>query len=391
MTTASASRLTSRAAGLGTSVFAEMTELAVRTGAVNLGQGFPEDDGPHGVLAAAQHALVHGSNQYPPLNGTPKLREAVARQRLRRHGTAYDPETDVVVTSGATEAVTAAVLGLCAPGDEVLVFDPAYDSYPAAARLAGARCRHVPLRHGPDGFAYDPDALRAAVTPACRVLLLNTPHNPTGKVFTADELADIAEVCVRHDLVAVVDEVYEYLVHDGRRHHALASFEGMADRTLTVSSAGKSFSLTGWKVGWACGPADLVTAVRAVKQYTTYATAAPLQDAVALALDRYEPWTADLRAVLRANRDSLADSLRSAGPAVLPAEGGYFLQADIAGTDTPDALEYCRALARRARVVAIPTQVFAERPDHYGSLVRFAFCKSPRTIAEAVARLGAHA
>ncbi|MFI5526709.1 aminotransferase class I/II-fold pyridoxal phosphate-dependent enzyme [Streptomyces platensis] len=387
MTTAFTSRAASRVASLGTTIFTEMTELAARTGSVNLGQGFPETDGPPDVLAAARHALAHGANQYPPLNGTPALRLAIAQQRLRRYGTVYDPETEIVVTSGATEAITASVLGLCEPGDEVLVFDPAYDSYPAGARLAGATCRRVPLRPSPGGFDYDPDALRTAVTPASRLLLLNTPHNPTGKVFTHDELADIAEVCVRHNLIAVVDEVYEYLVYDGRKHITLASLPGMADRTLTVSSAGKSFSLTGWKVGWACGATDLVSAVRSVKQYTTFATAAPLQDAVALALSDGEAWVAELRGTLQSNRDMLARGLEAGGLNVVPAEGGYFLQASVARANVPDALEYCRLLPYRSKVVAIPTQAFAEHSRPYASLVRFAFCKAPRTLAEVSDRL----
>ncbi|MEV5881239.1 aminotransferase class I/II-fold pyridoxal phosphate-dependent enzyme [Streptomyces sp. NPDC052020] len=387
MTHAPARTLARRAAGLGTTVFSDLTELAVRTGAINLGQGSPEADGPPAVLEAARRALFNGANQYPPLNGTPALRRALAQQRLRRYGVPCDEDTGIVVTTGATEAVTAAVLGLCDPGDEIIVFDPAYDVYTAAARLAGAGCRRVPLLPGGDGFRYDPDALRAAVTRSTRLLLLNTPHNPTGKVFTRGELADIAAVCQEYDLVAVVDEVYEYLVYGDRYHLPLTAVDGMADRTLCVSSAGKTLNLTGWKVGWACGPAHLVDAVRAVKQYTTFASAAPLQDAVAWGLTHQDAWVAAQRSALAANRDALSAGLRTAGLAVLPAEGGYFLQADAARAGHADASEYCRRLAHECGVVAIPTRVFAEDPSPYASLVRFAFCKSPRTISQAVGRL----
>ncbi|MFJ9635704.1 aminotransferase class I/II-fold pyridoxal phosphate-dependent enzyme [Streptomyces sp. NPDC101178] len=386
MTLPAGTRTAGRAAGLGPSVFAEMTELAVRTGSVNLGQGFPETDGPPAILEAARQAVLGGSNQYPPLGGTPRLRRAAAAQREKRYGTPYDPDTEVVVTSGATEAITAAVLALCGPGEEIVFFDPSYDSYPAAAALAGAVCRRVPLRPSPDGFSYDPADLRAAVTPATRVLLLNTPHNPTGKVFTHQELADIADVCVDLDLVAVVDEVYEYLVYDGLVHRPLASLPGMAERTLTVSSAGKTFSLTGWKVGWACGPADLIAAVRSVKQYLTYATAAPLQDAVALALESHEPWVTALRHTLSGNRDTLARALGVAGLEVVPAQGGYFLQAAVTAGG-PDAAAYCRALPYSSGVVAIPTGAFTDGSGRYGDLVRFSFCKTPGTLAEVAKRL----
>ncbi|MBM4792843.1 aminotransferase class I/II-fold pyridoxal phosphate-dependent enzyme [Streptomyces sioyaensis] len=382
-------RTARRAAALGTTVFTELTELAQRTGAINLGQGFPDTDGPRAVIDRAREALVTGANQYPPLAGTPALRSAVARQRLRRYGLSYDPADEVVVTTGATEAVTAAVLALCDPGDEIIVFDPCYDAYQASADLAGAVCRRVPLRRGVDRFGLDPADLERAVSPRTRLVLLNTPHNPTGKVFTRDELEAVAGLCRRHDLVAVTDEVYEYLTYDGTRHLSLASLPGMRERTLSVSSAGKTFSLTGWKVGWACGPAALVAAVRSVKQYLTFAGGAPLQDAVAHALDREEAWVERLCGQLQDKRDLLTTGLRRAGIEVIRAEGGYFLQADVSGTGAADAADFCRTLPLRRNVVAIPTSAFSTAGESCRHLVRFAFCKERGLLEKAAQSIAA--
>ncbi|HTT88463.1 MAG TPA: aminotransferase class I/II-fold pyridoxal phosphate-dependent enzyme, partial [Acidimicrobiales bacterium] len=276
--------VSSRLAPFGTTIFAEMSALAVATGAVNLGQGFPEGPGPELLRKTAVAAIEEGDNQYPPGIGVRELLEAIADHQAAEYGLAYDPGSEVLVTAGATEAVAAAVIGLCEPGDEVLMLEPSYDSYAPVVAMAGAV--RVPVRvacHG-DRWELPAGALEAAVTDRSRLLLLNSPHNPTGKVLNEDELKEVAEVCRRHDLVAVTDEVYEHLVFDGRRHMPLATFDGMRDRTVTISSAGKSFSVTGWKVGWACAPPHLLAGVRAAKQFLTYVTPAPLQRAAAAGL-----------------------------------------------------------------------------------------------------------
>nr|WP_107082260.1 aminotransferase class I/II-fold pyridoxal phosphate-dependent enzyme [Streptomyces caatingaensis] len=382
-----------RVAGVGTSVFTEMTELARRTGAVNLGQGVPELPSPPELLADVAEAVRSGANQYPPAHGAPALREAVAAHQLRRYGLAYDPRGEVLVTTGATEALAAALLGLCDPGDEVLAFDPCYDAYPAGARFAGAKLVAVPLAEDGDGFVLDADALRAAVTPRTRVLLLNTPHNPTGKVFTADELAAVAAVCREHGLVAVTDEVYEHLVlgsgpgAPGPEHRTIAALPGMRERTLTISSAGKTFSVTGWKVGWVCGPARLVAAVAGVKQFLTYASGTPYQEALARALGGVEGWAAEVRRVLGRNRDLLSAGLERAGLRPYRADAGYFLQADIRAWGHGDGVRFCRELPSRAGVVAIPTSAFYVRPGAPSHLVRFSFCRSEESVRAAVERL----
>ncbi|HKN98510.1 MAG TPA: pyridoxal phosphate-dependent aminotransferase [Pseudonocardiaceae bacterium] len=368
-------------------IFAEMTALAQRTGAVNLGQGFPDTDGPAGMLATARKAIAEGVNQYPPGPGIPDLRRAVAEHRTR-YGTAYDPDTEVLVTVGATEAISAALLALAGPGDEVIVIEPYYDSYAAAVALAGATRRVVGLREAADGrFALDVDALRAAVTPATRVILVNSPHNPTGTVFTDDELAEIAAVCREHDLVAVTDEVYEHLIYDGREHVPLATLPGMAERTVTVSSAGKTFNCTGWKIGWACGPAELIAAVRATKQFLTFVGGAPFQPAVAHALRAELPWVADLRDSLRDKRDRLTAGLAKAGFGVHPSAGTYFVCADVRPLGFADGAELCWALPERIGVAAVPVQVFTDHPEQWRHLVRFAFCKRDEVLDEAISRL----
>ena len=317
-----------RMRGFGTTVFAEMSALARRTGAVNLGQGFPDSDGPSSLLADAAAAIAAGRNQYPPGPGEPELLEAVAAHQQRFHGLSVDPATEVLVTAGATEAIAASVLALCGPGDEVVVLEPAYDAYAAVVALAGAVQRSVALRPGGGpggGFALDAAALRAAVTDRTRLLLLNTPHNPTGTVLGSADLAVVAEVARAHDLVVVTDEVYEHLVYDGARHVPLATLPGMAERTLTVSSAGKTFSVTGWKIGWVHGPAELVTAVRTVKQFLTYTGGAPFQPAVARALALPAEFFTALSAYHQRRRDLLVEVLLAAGMAVAVPSGGFFV------------------------------------------------------------------
>jgi N-succinyldiaminopimelate aminotransferase len=373
-------RTAARIEGLGTTIFTEMTALAQRTGAINLGQGFPDRSGPPEAVEAAVAALRGGDNQYAPLAGVPSLLEAIRDHQRASYG--LEPE-DVLVTFGATEAIASSLLALCQPGDEVVVFEPYYDSYPACVAFAGARRRTVALR--PPDFALDGRRLREAVTAGAgrtRAIVLNTPHNPTGRVLTRDELSLVAEVCIEHDLVCISDEVYEHLVYDGE-HIPPATLPGMAERTLTISSVGKSFSFTGWKIGWCSGPAELVGAVRTVKQFLSFAGGTPLQHAAAAALRLPPVHLEALRDELRANRDTLCDGLRAAGWTVFEPAGTYFVNADV-GTD---AVAFCAALPERCGVVAIPTNAFVDAPQSLPSLVRFAFCKRPEVIAEAAQRL----
>lgn len=389
-TTANADPLVARMRPFGTTIFAEMSALALRTGAVNLGQGFPDTDGPPEMLAAAAEALHSGQNQYPPGPGIPALRAAVAEHQRRFQGLEYDPDGEVVITAGATEAIAAAILGLCEPGDEVVCFEPYYDSYAASIALAGAVRRPVTLRPAADGrYAFDPDALRAAFGPRTRLVLLNSPHNPTGKVFTPDELTLIAELCQEHGAYAVTDEVYEHLVFTdaATAHVPLATLPGMWERTLRISSAGKTFSCTGWKIGWVSGPATLVSAVLRVKQFLTFVNAAPLQPAVAVALALPDSYFADFRKGMQQRRDQLVGGLAEAGFGVLAPEGTYFVTADITALGGRDGVEFCRSLPQRCGVVAVPTQVFYDDAEAGRRLVRFAFCKRPEVLAEAVTRL----
>jgi N-succinyldiaminopimelate aminotransferase len=370
-------RRAARLAGLGTTIFTEMSALALRTGAINLGQGFPDTDGPSEAIEAAVTALRTGENQYAPLPGVPALREAVLAHQRDHYGLA--PE-DVLITFGATEAIAAALLGLCDPGDDVVVLEPYYDSYAACIAFAGAQRRPVTLR--PPEFRLDPEALRAAIGPRARVLLLNTPHNPTGRVLDRSELELIAAACRRHDLVCVTDEVYEHLVYDGS-HVPIATLPGMAERTLTISSIGKSFSFTGWKIGWCSGPAELVAAARTVKQFLTFAGGTPLQHASAAALRLAPSPVTTLRDDLRAKRDQLCAGLAAAGLTPLTPAATYFVNADV-GTD---AVRFCSELPERCGVVAIPTSVFYDDKQAAPTLVRFAFCKRQDVIAEAAQRL----
>ena len=376
--------LAARLQGLGTTVFAEMSALAEATGALNLGQGFPDTDGPPEVAEAAVEAIRAGANQYPPGPGTAGLRRAVAAHQERFYGQRLDPEREVLVTAGATEAITAAVLALCETGDEVVTFAPTYDSYPAAVAMAGARLVTVPLRA--PAWDFDPEQLAAAITPRTRLVLLNTPHNPTGKVFSAAELDAVAGVCRDAGILAVTDEVYEHLIFDGT-HRLLAQLPGMAERTLTVSSAGKTFSFTGWKIGWASGPADLVAAVRTAKQFLTYVNGAPFQPAVARGLGLPDAVYQGMAGDLRAGRDRLCAGLAAAGFAVRPPAATYFAMADIRPLGFDDGVELCRLMPAACGVVAVPASAFypgGRGGEHY---VRFAFCKRPAVLDEAVARL----
>lgn len=379
--------LTERLQGFGTTIFAEMSALAATTGAVNLGQGFPDTDGPAVVSEAAIAAIRDGHNQYPPLAGVPELREAIAHHRRHHRGQEFDPDDEVLVTTGATEALAASLLGLTGPGDEVITFEPYYDSYAAGIAMSGATRRVVTLR-GPE-FRFDPDELAAAFTPATRVLLLNSPHNPTGRVFDREELTTIASLCIDHDVVAVADEVYEHLVYEGHDHVPIATLPGMAERTITISSAGKIFSFTGWKIGWACGPAPVLAAVRTAKQFLTFASGGPWQHAVATGLRMDDAFFADYLADMTAKRDRLCDGLLAAGFDTIRPEGTYFATVDITSVGATDGIEFCRSLPTTAGVVAVPTQVFYDDEAAGRRYVRFAFCKRHDVLDEAVRRLAA--
>ncbi|WP_395106001.1 pyridoxal phosphate-dependent aminotransferase [Actinomadura sp. SCN-SB] len=379
--------LVGRMREFGETIFAEMSAIAVRTGAINLGQGFPDENGPAAMLEVAVEAIRGDGNQYPPGPGLPALREAVAEQRRERYGLEFDPAAEVYVTVGATEGIASSVLALAEPGDEVIVFEPYYDSYAAVIALAGAVRRPVMLRPVEGRFTFDPDELRAAVGPRTRLILVNSPHNPAGTVFTREELQAIADVCLEHDLVAVTDEVYEYLTFDGAEHIPLATLDGMRERTVTVSSVGKSFSVTGWKTGWVTAPARYIRAVQTVKQFLTYATGGPWQRAAAYALRNELPWVEELRKSLEAKRDRLILGLEEAGFTTYRPQGTYFVQADIRPLGFTDGRELARSLPERAGVVAIPTQVFYDHPEEGAHFVRFAFCKKDEVIDAAVERL----
>lgn len=372
-------------------IFAEMSALAARVGAVNLGQGFPDEDGPAAMLKTAEQAIADGVNQYPPGLGIAPLREAIAAQRRRHYGIGYDPDTEILVTVGATEAIAASVIGLVEPGSEVLIIEPFYDSYSPVIAMAGCHRVAVPMVADGRGFAIDVDALRAAVTPKTRALMLNSPHNPTGTVASHEELAAIADLAVAHDLLVITDEVYENLVFDGLQHVPLASYPGMASRTITISSAAKMFNVTGWKIGWACGPAELIAGVRAAKQYLSYVGGAPFQPAVAQALNDEDGWSAALRESFEARRNRLAAALADIGFAVHDSHGTYFLCADPRPLGYADSTTFCAELPERAGVAAIPMSAFCDpnsgHIDQWNHLVRFAFCKRDDTMTEAISRL----
>ena len=371
--------------GTEVSIFSRMTALAEETGAITLGQGFPDFDGPAAVTEAAVAALRAGHNQYPPVPGVPQLRLAIAEHQRRHYGIALDPDREIQVTFGATEALASALLALVGPGDEVAFLDPAYDSYPAVVALAGAIARPIVLQ--PPDWRLEPEALAAAITPRTRVLLLNSPHNPTGRVLDAGELELLAAACRERGLIALTDEVYEHLVFDGT-HIPIATLPGMAERTITVSGLGKTYSVTGWKVGWASGPAELIARLRAVKQFLTFAGGTPLQHAAAAALALPDEVVGGLASALRAKRDRLAAGLHEAGFEVLPTAATYFLNADGTPLGELEATALCERLPREARVVAIPTSAFAADPaGATRSLLRFAFPKGDAVIDEAVARI----
>ncbi len=376
---------------VASTIFAEMTDLARRTGAVNLGQGFPDVDGPATVKHAAQRAIEDGHNQYPPGPGILALRNAIADHQFRHYGLDPDPETEVLVTTGATEAIVATLLALAGPGDDVVTLEPFYDSHAAGIALAGARHVTVPLVPGRDRFHLDVDALRAAVTDRTRIILVNSPHNPTGTVLTLDELDAIAAVARRHDAVVVTDEVYEHLTYDDARHVPIATLPGMRERTITVASAGKTFAVTGWKVGWLHGPAPLVTAVRTVKQFLTYASGAPFQPAIADALADDETPRA-LADSLAARRDLLCSGLVAAGFDVVVPQGTYFVVADGAPLGHHDGVALCRALPELAGVVGVPVSAFctpgSPTARALASRVRFTFVKREDVLRDAVERLG---
>ncbi|MCU1494009.1 MAG: aminotransferase [Acidimicrobiaceae bacterium] len=376
--------LNSRLQGYTTTIFAEMSALAVATKSINLGQGFPDTDGPAEIRQWAVDALLAGHNQYPPGKGIPELRNAVADHQRHFYGLEYDPEDEVLVTAGATEAVAATLLALCEVGDDVVMFEPFYDSYAACTAMAGANRRVVPLRR--PGWSFDPADLEAAITPRTRLVMVNTPHNPTGKVFTREELELIARTCIEHDLLAVTDEVYEHLVYEGE-HVPLASIPGMRERTVTISSAGKTFSFTGWKIGWACAPAPLIAAVRTVKQFLTYVSGTPFQYAVASALDAGERYVSNVADSLRSRRDLLCEGLGAIGFDAIRPSGAYFVTTDVRPLGYEDGVDFCMMLPERCGVVAIPSSVFYDDPEAGRPLVRWTFCKRREVLEEALGRL----
>jgi N-succinyldiaminopimelate aminotransferase len=369
-------------------IFAKMSALAAQVGAVNLGQGFPDEDGPAAMLEVARQAIADGVNQYPPGLGIAELRQAVAAQRRRRYGQEFDPDTEVLITVGASEAIAAAVLGLVEPGSEVIVIEPFFDTYAPVIAMAGSQRVAVPLVRDGRSFALDVDALRAAITPRTRAVIVNSPHNPTGLVLTDEELRALAQVAVEADLLVISDEVYEHLTFDGRRHVPLATYPGMAERTVTISSAAKMFNCTGWKIGWACGSPEFTAGVRAAKQYLSYVGGAPFQPAVAYALDHEDDWVDRLRDSLQAKRDRLAAALTDIGFEVHDSAGTYFLCADPRPLGFEDSTAFCEELPHRAGVAAIPMSAFCDgEPEAWNHLVRFAFCKRDETLDEGIRRL----
>lgn len=376
--------LNERLVEFGTTIFAEMSALALATGAINLGQGFPDTDGPREVADAAVAAIRAGHNQYPPGLGIADLRLAVSEHQKRFYDLDFDPDTEVLITAGATEAIAAVMLSLLEPGDEVVLFEPYYDSHIAGIAMAGAQRRLVTLR--PPHYRFDPDELAAAIGPRTRMIVVNSPHNPTGKVFDREELELIADLCRQHDLLAVTDEVYEHLAYDGE-HIPLVSLPGMRERTISVSSGGKTFSFTGWKIGWVCAVPELRDAVTTTKQFLTFVNGAPFQHAIAVGLRLGDEYFDGLRANLMARRDQLTDGLAAAGFEVYRPAGTYFVTADVRPLGFDDGMALCRKLPELCGVVAVPSVVFYDNEDEGRHLVRFAFCKRPEVLDEAVERL----
>ncbi|HTY42099.1 MAG TPA: methionine aminotransferase [Thermoanaerobaculia bacterium] len=378
--------LSSKLAEFGTTIFTEMTRLANEHGAINLAQGFPDFDGPEFVKEAAIAAIRAGHGQYARMSGIPEVHRALAAKYRRDRALDYAPDTEIVVTSGATEAIFAAIQGVCDAGDEVVLFEPYYDSYKASVRMAGAVPRVVTLEV-PD-WRFDPAALEAAFGERTRAILVNTPHNPTGKVFSPDELETIARLCRARDVVCVTDEVYEHLVYEGR-HVPMASLPGMRERTITISSFGKTFSLTGWKIGWALAPPELAAAVRSAHQFVTFATATPLQHGAAAALAAGPEYYEALLETYRDRRDYLVRELGRLGFDVRAPQGAYFVCADFRAFGFDDDRAFARHLIEKAGVAAIPPSVFYDHAGHGRCYVRFAFCKKRETLEAAVARLEA--
>jgi N-succinyldiaminopimelate aminotransferase len=377
--------LNARLQGYTSTIFSEMSALALATESINLGQGFPDVDGPDSIKRAAINAIEAGHNQYPPLNGISELRSAIASHQRRYYGLEFDPANEILVTAGATEAIAACLLSLCEGGDEVVMFEPYYDSYAACTAMAGAQRRVVQLR-APD-WSFEPEALESAITDRTRLILVNTPHNPTGKVFSLAELQLIADVARRHDLLVITDEVYEHLVYESP-HLSLASLPGMAERTITISSAAKTFSVTGWKVGWACARPELIAAIRSAKQFLTYVNAAPFQHAIAQGLDESDDYLVEAGQVLRRKRDFLASGLEEAGFRVFPSHGTFFLTTDITPLTDEDGYAFCLELPKRCGLVAIPSSVFYDDKDAGRHLVRWMFSKRSEVLEDAVERLG---
>ena len=373
----------------GETIFAEMSALATRHNAINLGQGFPDADGPASMLAAARQAIADGRNQYPPGMGVPALRHAVAEHQAHRYGLRYDPDTEVLVTVGATEAIAGAVVGVVEPGGQVVLIEPYYDSYAATVARAGATRRTVPMVPDGDGFRLDRPRLAEAIGPMTAAIIVNSPHNPTGTVLPDDDLAAIAELCVAHDVIAISDEVYEHLLFDGRENRSIATLPGMRERTLRISSAAKTFNCTGWKVGWVSGPKSLVDGVRAAKQFMSYVGSGPLQPAVALALAEELDWVDESAAALQRKRDLLSSALAGAGFGVHRSEATYFVCADPRPLGFDDAARFCREMPARIGVAAIPVSAFADDAAPWRHLVRFAFAKHDDTLAQAADRLAA--
>ena len=386
MRTARAAGLVDASGHVRTTIFAEMSALAAQHGAINLGQGFPDDDAPPIVLDTAIAAIRAGVNQYPPGRGFADLRQAIAEHQHRFYGLSVDPGTEVLVTAGATEAVAASLLAFARPGDEVITLEPFYDAYAAVIGLSGAR--HVTIPLSEPGFQPSPAAIDSAFSERTRVVVLNSPHNPTGSILAPEHVERIVALAAKHDAVIVSDEVYEHLVFDGRRHVPTASMPDAAERTLTVSSAAKTFSVTGWKIGWVTGPAALIDAVIAVKQWLTYVNGAPFQGAVAEGLRLPDSFFDELRGTMQRRRDLLATGLTSAGFAIEPTAGSYFIVADGAGLGLGDSATSARSLAADRGVVAIPLSAFGHAGGPVSTTaLRFAFCKTDEVIAEAVTRL----
>ncbi|HEU5126504.1 MAG TPA: aminotransferase class I/II-fold pyridoxal phosphate-dependent enzyme [Glycomyces sp.] len=366
-------------------IFTRMSELARRYDAVNLGQGFPDDSGPAHIIEAASAAMREGRNQYPPVPGVPELREAVARHQRTWYGLEPRPDGGVLVTTGASEALAAAILAFVGPGDEVVVLEPFYDSYRSCVELAGGVL--VPVRLRAPGHRLDEAALAAAIGERTRVLLLNSPHNPTGTVLDEAELRAVAALAKAHDLLVISDEVYEHLVYDGGRHLPIAALPGMWDRVVSVGSAGKTFSLTGWKIGWATGPVELIERVQAVKQYLSFAAGTPFQYGIARALESGPDYYRRLLADYRLRRDRIVAGLRDIGFTVHRPQGSYFVTAGIEPFGGGDGMEFCLRMAEQCGVVAIPNQVFYADPDGGRTAIRFAFCKPVAVIEEGLRRL----